>query len=175
MKKKTSEESDKRMNTRDNMIMVKEKIKTAEILCCSYNTETKKWDVTFNNGRKYSYLYENIVWAKNPKIIDTNALQVSNKNGHVFLHIEAIYEFALGEKFYWHICLKNGVEEDYQRDKLQIGRSCLIEKKSANVFAYIKQVAELNSIRDKKSGEKILPNKLKKYLMWVKMLRWQNI
>lgn len=162
MKKKTSEENNKRMNTRDNMIVVKGKIKTTEILCCSYNAETKKWDVTFNNGRKYSYLYENIVWAKNPKIIDTNSLQVSNKNGHVFHHIEAIYEFALQGHFYWHICFKDGVEKDYRRDELQIESSCLTEKKSANVFAYIKQVAELCDIRNEESGEKILPNKFKK-------------
>lgn len=35
-------------------------------------------------------------------------------------------------------------------------------KKTANVFAYIKQVAELCDIRNEESGEKILPNKFKK-------------
>lgn len=84
-------EGNKRMNTRYNMIIVKGEIKTAEIACCSYNSETQKWDVIFNNGRKYSYAYENIVWLKNPTVVDPNAFQVSNKNGHVFHDIEAIY------------------------------------------------------------------------------------
>lgn len=150
------------MNTRYNMIIVKGEIKTAEIACCSYNSETQKWDVIFNNGRKYSYAYENIVWLKNPTVVDPNAFQVSNKNGHVFHDIEAIYEFAFRGDFYWHICFKKKIEKDYYRDDLQIGSSCLIEKESANVFEYIKQIAELCDIRNEENGEKILPNKFKK-------------
>lgn len=150
------------MNTRYNMIIVKGEIKTAEIACCSYNSETQKWDVIFNNGRKYSYAYENIVWLKNPTVVDPNVFQVSNKNGHVFHDIEAIYEFAFRGDFYWHICFKKEIEKDYHRDDLQIGSSCLIEKESANVFEYIKQIAELCDIRNEENGEKILPNKFKK-------------
>lgn len=150
------------MNTRYNMIIVKGEIKTAEIACCSYNSETQKWDVIFNNGRKYSYAYENIVWLKNPTVVDPNAFQVSNKNGHVFHDIEAIYEFAFRGDSYWHICFKKKIEKDYYRDDLQIGSSCLIEKESANVFEYIKQIAELCDIRNEENGEKILPNKFKK-------------
>lgn len=45
---------------------------------------------------------------------------------------------------------------------MQIGSSCLIEKDSANVFEYIKQIAELCDIRNEENGEKILPNKFKK-------------
>ena len=45
---------------------------------------------------------------------------------------------------------------------MQIGSSCLIEKESANVFEYIKQIAELCDIRNEENGEKILPNKFKK-------------
>ena len=44
---------------------------------------------------------------------------------------------------------------------MQIGSSCLIEKESANVFEYIKQIAELCDIRNEENGEKILPNKFK--------------
>ena len=157
-----SGEGNKRMNTRYNMIIVKGEIKTAEIACCSYNSETQKWDVIFNNGRKYSYAYENIVWLKNPTVVDPNVFQVSNKNGHVFHDIEAIYEFAFRGDFYWHICFKKKIEKDYYRDDLQIGSSCLIEKESANVFEYIKQIAELCDIRNEENGEKILPNKFKK-------------
>ena len=110
-----SGEGNKRMNTRYNMIIVKGEIKTAEIACCSYNSETQKWDVIFNNGRKYSYAYENIVWLKNPTVVDPNAFQVSNKNGHVFHDIEAIYEFAFRGDFYWHICFKKEIEKDLVR------------------------------------------------------------
>lgn len=106
-----SGEGNKRMNTRYNMIIVKGEIKTAEIACCSYNSETQKWDVIFNNGRKYSYAYENIVWLKNPTVVDPNAFQVSNKNGHVFHDIEAIYEFAFREIFIGIFVLKRKLKK----------------------------------------------------------------
>ena len=37
------------MNTESNMIIIKNKIKTSEIISCEYNNCTKKWDVKFNN------------------------------------------------------------------------------------------------------------------------------
>ena len=42
------------------MIFVKGEIKTAEIAFCTYNPDTKKWDVRFTNGKKYSYAYGKI-------------------------------------------------------------------------------------------------------------------
>lgn len=48
-----SGEGNKRMNTRYNMIIVKGEIKTAEIACCSYNSETQ-------NGMLYLIMEENI-------------------------------------------------------------------------------------------------------------------
>ena len=56
------------MNTKYNMIIVKGEIKTKEIVSCRYNRNTKKWDVEFNNGKKYSYGYLNVQKLKDPQI-----------------------------------------------------------------------------------------------------------
>lgn len=48
------------MNTRCYMVIIKGEIKTAEIMSCGYNRNTKKWDVKFNNGKTYSYAYLNV-------------------------------------------------------------------------------------------------------------------
>lgn len=149
------------MNTRDNMIFVKGEIKTAEIAFCTYNPDTKKWDVRFTNGKKYSYAYGNIVWLNNPTSLDPKAFHIS-RNGYEFSGITEIYEFGSQMDFYWHICFENGKERDYRRNDLRIRSSCLGEKKSANVFDYIKQIADLCDIKNEQSGEKILANKFKK-------------
>ena len=81
------------MNTRDNMIFVKGEIKTAEIAFCTYNPDTKKWDVRFTNGKKYSYAYGNIVWLNNPTSLDPKAFHI-NRNGYEFSGITEIYEFG---------------------------------------------------------------------------------
>lgn len=62
MSRKHDIESDKQMNSRDNMIIIKNEIKTPEILSCKYNADTKKMDVKFNNGKTYSYAYLNVQW-----------------------------------------------------------------------------------------------------------------
>ena len=110
------------MNTRDNMIFVKGEIKTAEIAFCTYNPDTKKWDVRFTNGKKYSYAYGNIVWLNNPTSLDPKAFHIS-RNGYEFSGITEIYEFGSQMDFYWHICFENGKERDYRRnEKFMFGR-----------------------------------------------------
>ena len=49
------------MNAKYNMIIIKGKIKTREIISCQYNRDTKKWDVEFNNGK---YIHINIQMYK---------------------------------------------------------------------------------------------------------------
>ena len=51
------------------MIIIKGEIKTREIVSCQYNRNTKKWDVEFNNGKKYSYNYLNVEKLKEPQIV----------------------------------------------------------------------------------------------------------
>ena len=48
------------MNTKHNLILIKGEVKTSEIMSCEYNNKTQKWDVTFNNGKTYSYANENV-------------------------------------------------------------------------------------------------------------------
>ena len=48
------------INTIYEMIILKGEIKTSSVQSCIYNQETKKWDVTFLNGKTFSYAYENV-------------------------------------------------------------------------------------------------------------------
>ena len=60
------------MNTKHNLILIKGKIKTSEIMSGEYNNKTQKWDVTFNNGKTYSYANENVEKLTEPESLNPN-------------------------------------------------------------------------------------------------------
>lgn len=70
-------ERDKQMNTKKYMIIIKGEIKTPEIISCGYNTDTKKWDVQFRNGKTYSYAYTNVEWLKEPTVLNPNIYRMA--------------------------------------------------------------------------------------------------
>ena len=65
------------MNTKYNMIIVKGEIKTKEIVSCRYNRNTKKWDIEFDNGKKYSYNYLNVEKLKEPQTLNPMMYRIS--------------------------------------------------------------------------------------------------
>jgi superfamily I DNA and/or RNA helicase len=143
------------MNTRDYMVIVKGEIKTSEIMLCVYNRSTHKWDVRFNDGKTYSYASFNVEKLTGPDELDPNMYHIS-RNGREFFNIKAIYVFKSTRESYLHICFGDGSERDYRGSDLHINESCLNLNQSANVFKYIKQIADLSDIRNKETGEKLL-------------------
>lgn len=151
------------MNTRNNMIFIKGEIKTAEVLSCQYKKDTGKWDVKFTNEKTYSYGYENVEKLMNPKALNPSMYRIS-REGREFFDIEEICEFKSERQgeVYWHICFGDGRERDYRKRDLHIVESCLNRKQSADVFAYIKQIAGLSDIRNEETGEKLLAKRFDK-------------
>lgn len=153
----------KQMNTRYYMIIIKGEIKTSEIMSCEYNSETKKWDVKFNNGKTYAYGYLNVEKLTNPKELNPYMYKISREGRELF-DIKNIYQFRNQNYAYYHICFGDGSERDYRYSELKITESCLSQKKSMNVFEYIKQIATLSDIRNKETGEKLLAKQFEKIL-----------
>lgn len=148
------------MDPRKNLILIKNEIKTPDIKFCKYNAETKKVDIQFNNGKTYSYAYSNVEWLKEPQVISPNTYLISREE-RVFFGIETIYAFKGMYNTYWHICFSDGSERDYPKSELQIVESCLNQEQSANVFDYIKQIANLSDLKNE-TGEKILAKRFDK-------------
>ena len=142
------------MNTHKYMLIVKGEIRTKDVNFCIYNEQTQKWDVTFNNGKTYSYAYDNIEKLGEPEILLPQMYRIRSNTRELF-NIQAIYVFHGKQQNYWHICFENGSERDYTEDELKITRSCILDSNSANVFEYLKQVAALSNLKNDK-GEKIL-------------------
>ena len=149
------------MNTRYNMVVVKGKIKTAEIMSCIYNRDTQKWDVRFNSGKTYSYGYSNVEKLIDPSVLNPSMYRIS-REGREFFDVTGIYVFRGKYDTYWHICFGDGSERDYRKSDLNIVKSCLSQTQSANVFEYIKQIAGLSDIKNKETGEKLLPKRFEK-------------
>ena len=149
------------MNTRYFMILIKGEIKTSEITSCVYHKDEHKWDVTFQNGKTYSYAYLNVEKLTDPKVLNPSRYRIS-REGRELSHIKEIYVFEKAYQAYWHICFENGSERDYCQNELKITESCLSQDQSANVFQYIKQIAGLSGIQNKETGEKLLPQRFDK-------------
>jgi len=144
------------MNTESNMIIIKNKIKTSEIISCEYNNCTKKWDVKFNNKKIYSYGYQNLEILTNPLVLDPNMYHI-RKNRQELSDVTAISVFKGINDSYWHICFKNGSKRDYSQKELDIKKSILSQQpQSLKVFEYLKQIASLNNIKNEETGEKLL-------------------
>lgn len=143
------------MNTKYEMILIKGRIRTADVESCVYDQDTQKWDVKFNNGKIYSYGYANVEKLTEPAVLNPDRYRIS-REGKTFFDIRAIYEFKSKEKIYWHICFGDGSERDYCYNELDVTESCLFKSQSANVFEYLKKIAGLSDLRNEETGEKLL-------------------
>ncbi len=149
------------MDTRYNMIIIKDEIKTPEIVSCRYNADTKKWNVKFTNGKTYSYGYINVKKLQDPAVLNPKLYHIS-RDGRELFDITAIYVFKSACDCYWHICFGDGSERDYHQSDLDIVESCLSQKRSADVFEYIKQIAGLSDIKNEQTGERLLEKNFEK-------------
>lgn len=149
------------MNAKKHMIIIKGEIKTPEIRFCKNNANMRKMDIEFNNGKTYSYAYSNVEWLKEPEVLNPNMYRVS-REGREFFDIEAIYVFRSKSDSYWHICFGDGSERDYRENELSIVKSCLSQSQAANVFEYIKQIANLSDLKNEETGEKLLAKRFEK-------------
>ncbi len=130
------------MNLKQNMIIIKGEIKTAEIESCRQNPATQKIEVVFDkgNGKKYQYSCDSVEWLKDPKVLNPDMCRI-RKAGRDIFDIKEIYAFEGRTDTYLHICFKDDRWKDYPRSELTIVESCLDKGQAGNVFAYIKQTA----------------------------------
>lgn len=156
-------ESEVPMNLKQNMIIIKGEIKTAEIESCRQNPAAQKIEVVFDkgNGKKYQYSSDSVEWLKDPKVLNPDMCRI-RKAGRDIFDIKEIYAFEGRTDTYLHICFKDGRWKDYPGSELTIVASCLDKGQAGNVFAYIKQIAGLSDLKNEETGEKILAKRFEK-------------
>ena len=125
------------------MILIGNKIKTNEVF--SYTDEINKCNITFRNGKTYSYAKRNVIIMNNPVELNPKNYRVEIIGNKKLYDIEHIYQFSNQNKFYWHIVCKKDYY-DYQVSELKIKYNYLNNVNSAKVFNYLKEISELSKI-----------------------------
>ncbi len=142
------------MDSRKFMIIAKGKICTNRVRSCNKNQITHKYDITFDNGISYSYALSNVIFMSNPSVLQPKDYIVETSDGKQLFGIKQIYEFEGRGVKYWHLVFDN-FERDYKKADLRIKVNCLLDKKSANTFNYLKEISELSELQNN-DGEVIL-------------------
>ena len=148
------------MNLTKNMLVANGRIITPDVVSCQYNPTTRQYDVRFQNGKIYHYNYTNLHWLKEPKILNPELYKLYRNDTELF-HIEALYVFSDQYNTYWHVCFEHGLERDYFSTDLVVETSCFSDEVSKNVFEYLKQIADLVSLRTE-DGTKLLSQQYEK-------------
>ena len=108
-----------------------------------------------NNPRPYTYGTDKVVWLSKPEWIDVANSKVYI-DGIQRTNIREVWKFVHGEKAYFRIVQTNGYVEDDAKGRVQIVTSCLSEKRAKDTFAYMKNVARINPLRNGETGEGLL-------------------
>ena len=127
------------MDTKKHLILVKNEDKTEAINYCKY--EDGKWQVTFAHGQTYTYNYLNVVWERDPLILED---AVVYEKGLPLSGVDIIQDF----NEYIRIIFKNGNKKVYHKAEITLERSCLRNSRANNCFAYLKQLATVTSVKD---------------------------
>jgi len=138
------------MDSKRFMVVVKGEIKTNQIISCTFNSATRRYDITFDNGSTYSYAMQNVLFMTGPTILKQEDYIIETSDGKNLFDIKWIYEFKGAGDTYWHLVF-NDFELDYKKSDLSIRENCLKDKKSDEIFQYLKEVAALSNIKNDKN------------------------
>lgn len=148
------------MNTSKNLILNNGRDITADIKFCQYNSDTGRYDVTFQNGKTYLYGYHSIEWLKNPEVLNPVLVHITHDNRELF-KIQDIRVFHAKATDYWHIRFSDGRERSYDRWDIKIVTSCLGESETQNCMSYLRQQASINELKSN-DGEILLKKQYEK-------------
>lgn len=148
------------MNPRQNMIIANGKNITSDVVFCKYNSQIKKYDIKFKTGKIYSYGYNNVTWMREPKTLNPSDFRIVHEKKELF-GISEIFVFEDGNCKYWHICFENGSERDYEESTLKIIATCFNTPAAKDVLNYLKQTADLVSLRSE-DGTRLLSKQYEK-------------
>ena len=142
------------MDTKKYMVVAKGEICTSKVISCKLSPDGRNYNITFDNGKQYSYAFNNVIFMNSPQVLNPKDYFIVSPEGKLLFDVREIYQFEKYGKVYWNLVFEN-FEHAYEKSKLSISKNCLIEKKSKNTFAYLSDISELSEIPNDK-GEIVL-------------------
>ena len=146
------------MDFDNKVIIAKGRNITFDVSSIKY--EYGKCCITFKNGKVYNYNINNVDILSDYKELDASMYTVIH-NGRELFNIVSIKEFPCSGNAVWRIEFGNGKITDYNFAELEIHKSVLDDKTSADCLHYLSRMADLNDLTDE-DGNKILAAQYKK-------------
>lgn len=146
------------MDYDNKVIIAKGQDITFDISSIKY--EFGKCCITFKNGKVYNYNINNVDILSDYKVLDASLYTVTH-NGRELFDIAAIREYPYPDGAIWRVKFGNGKVSDYFIADLEIHKSVLDDKTSADCLHYLSRMADLNDLTDE-DGNKILAAQYKK-------------
>ena len=147
-------------NVDENLIFAKGKPISSDIAEIQYNSLSKKWDITFKNGKLFHYNQNNVSILSNHSAFDFKN-KIIWHDGRYLNDISEIYVYSYEKDEFWRIFFQNGHEKIFNRKALQIEDSVLLNDKEGRVFNYLKEIADFISVRTE-DGKAILSSQYEK-------------
>lgn len=142
------------INSNENLIIIKGEDKTENI--DSWNYCNGKYSITFCGGKTYTYNYLNVVFYKDPKIVDIkNTIVLKNKIP--LYSVRQVLIFDCHTK----ISFDNGYKELLDNKDVTYVESVLSKPRSKNCFEYLKQIANTVGLKTQ-DGKNILAGRYDK-------------
>ena len=112
---------------------------------CNFNQETGYYDVTYKNGKTYSYKKSSLKLLSDPKAEPVNNKIIYAK-GKICTNVDSLLLFTAGKENYWRIIFENGKAITYREDEIRIAQSCIGEKAVQEKLQYLKELAQGNEL-----------------------------
>ena len=94
------------MDERKHLILLKGQNKTKNIRFIKPNEQGKGYDISFGDGKTYTYGYTSVIWLQEPDVKNPQLYRI-RANGKSIDKIDGIFVFG-ERKEYWHIVCGNG-------------------------------------------------------------------
>lgn len=147
------------MDERKHLILLKGQNKTKEIRFIKRNEQGRGYDISFDNGKTYTYGYTSVIWFQEPVVKNPQLYRI-RANGRPLDKIDGIFVFGQSEE-YWHIVCGNGYARTWRREELEIETSCLEQETVKDRFAYLTDLARVSELKGD-DGDALLYHQYKK-------------
>lgn len=141
-----------KMDLKKHVIIINGENKTFQVE--SIKLDGDKYIIKFiNSAKTYAYSRDNVIWMSNPDILNPANIHVLINGTRVRKNMESVRlfstkitkYFSIIEKKYYAIVFENGFVSQHPEKEVQIHTTCLHDK-SATIFKYLEQCAEINPI-----------------------------
>ena len=109
------------MDERKHLILLKGQNKTKDIRFIKLNEQGRGYNISFDNGRTYTYGYTSVIWFQEPAVKNPQLYRI-RANGKPLDKVDGIFVFGEEEE-YWHIVCGNGYARTWRREELEIETS----------------------------------------------------